>query len=155
MTFQTPFGTLHLVTLPMGWANSVLIFHDDVTYILRPEIPEYTIPYINDVPVKGPSTHYELPDGSFETIPKNPGIRRFIWEHFEMLMHVVQQMKYAGGTFSGVKLILCATEILVLGHLCGYKGRSIKKKWIEVIANWGPCKSLTELRAFLGTMGLC
>ena len=29
MTFQTPYGTLHLVTLPMGWTNSVPIFHDD------------------------------------------------------------------------------------------------------------------------------
>jgi hypothetical protein len=25
-TFQTPFGALHLVTLPMGWTNSVPIF---------------------------------------------------------------------------------------------------------------------------------
>src|ERR1700677_3603074 len=29
-TFQTPFGALRLVTLPMGWTNSVPIFHDDV-----------------------------------------------------------------------------------------------------------------------------
>jgi len=34
-TFQTPFGALRLVTLPMGWTNSVPIFHDAVTYILR------------------------------------------------------------------------------------------------------------------------
>ena len=33
-TFQTPFGALRLVTLPMGWTNLVPIFHDDVTYIL-------------------------------------------------------------------------------------------------------------------------
>ena len=31
-TFQTPFGAMRLVTLPMGWTNSVPIFHDDVTY---------------------------------------------------------------------------------------------------------------------------
>jgi hypothetical protein len=43
-TFQTPFGALRLVTLPMGWSNSVPIFHDDVTFILQPEIPEFTIP---------------------------------------------------------------------------------------------------------------
>ena len=49
-TFQTPFGALRLVTLPMGWTNSVPIFHDDVTHILQEEIPEYTIPYIDDVP---------------------------------------------------------------------------------------------------------
>ena len=50
-TFQTPFGPLRLVTLPMGWTNSVLIFHDDVTYILQDEIPHTTIPYIDDVPI--------------------------------------------------------------------------------------------------------
>jgi hypothetical protein len=33
-TFQSPFGTLRLVTLLMGWTNSVPIFHDDVTHIL-------------------------------------------------------------------------------------------------------------------------
>ncbi len=37
--FQTPFGVLRLVTLPMGWTNSVPIFHDDVTYILKDEVP--------------------------------------------------------------------------------------------------------------------
>jgi hypothetical protein len=48
-TFQTPFGALRLVTLPMGWTNSVLIFHDDVTFILQAEIPHVTIPYLNRV----------------------------------------------------------------------------------------------------------
>ena len=52
--FQTPYSALRLVTLPMGWTNSVPISHDDVTYILQPEIPDVTIPYIDDVPVKGP-----------------------------------------------------------------------------------------------------
>ncbi len=55
-TFQTPYVALRLVTLPMGWTNSVPIFHDDVTFILQPEIPEFTIPYIDDVPVRGPET---------------------------------------------------------------------------------------------------
>ena len=50
-TFQSPFGTLRLVTLPMGWTNSVPIFHDDVTFILQPKIPEFTIPYIDDVAI--------------------------------------------------------------------------------------------------------
>jgi hypothetical protein len=38
-TFQTPFGALQLVTLPMGWTNSVPIFHNDITFILQAEIP--------------------------------------------------------------------------------------------------------------------
>lgn len=57
-SFQTPFGALRLVTLPMGWTNSVPIFHEDVVYILKDEIPHVTQPYIDDVPVRGPRTRY-------------------------------------------------------------------------------------------------
>lgn len=68
-TFQTPYGALRLTTLPMGWTNSVPIFHDDVTYMLREEIPHVTRPYIDDVPIKGPKTRYELPDGGYGNYP--------------------------------------------------------------------------------------
>jgi len=154
-TFQTPFGALRLTTLPMGWTNSVPIFHDDVTYILRPEIPDVTIPYIDDIPVKGPKSRYILPNGDFETIPENPGIRRFVWEHFQGLNRVVQRMKYSGGTFSGFKSLLCAPEITVLGHRCTYEGRLPDLKRVAVIVNWGPCTSLSDVRSFLGTIGVC
>ena len=100
-TFQTPYRALHLVTLPIGWTNSVMIFHDDVTEILKPKIPEHTILYIDDVPVHGPSTRYQNADGAYETIPENPGIRRFIWEHVQNVNRILQRMKYCGGTFSG------------------------------------------------------
>jgi hypothetical protein len=63
-TFQTPFGTLQLITLPMGWTNSVPIFHDNVTFILQAEIPHIMIPYIDNVPVKGPKSTYLKIDGS-------------------------------------------------------------------------------------------
>ena len=153
-TFQTPFGAMRLVTLPMGWTNSVPIFHDDVTYILQPEIPEFTIPYIDDVPVKGPATRYRQSNGSYETIPSNPGIRRFIWEHLQTLNRIVQRMRYAGGTFSGLKLLICAPEYIVLGHLCTIDGRIPERSKVDVIVKWTWCNSLSEVRAFLGTVGL-
>ena len=121
-TFQTPYGAKRLVSLPMGWTNSVPIFHDDVTFILQDEIPHVTVPYIDDVPVKGPATRYIQADGTYETIPENPGIRRFVWEHFQNLNHIVQRMKYCGSTFSRYKLFLCVKEIIVLGHHCTYQG---------------------------------
>ena len=55
-TFQSPFGALRLTTLPMGWTNSVPIFHNDVTHILQHEIPQVTQHYIDDVPVIGPAS---------------------------------------------------------------------------------------------------
>ena len=154
-TFQTPFGALRLVTLPMGWTNSVPIFHDDVTYILQPEIPDVTVPYIDDVPVKGPKSRYELADGSYEMIPENPGIRRFVWEHFQNVNRVVQRMKYCGGTFSGLKTLLCAAEITVVGHRCTFEGRMPETDRVGVIDRWPACNSITEVRMFLGTIGVC
>ena len=73
MTFQTLYGALRLVTLPMGWTNSVPIFHDNVTAILRAEIPEITIPYIDDVPVQGPALKYEIGPGSMRLYPRIVG----------------------------------------------------------------------------------
>jgi len=88
-TFQMPFGALRLVTLPMGWTNSVPIFHNDVTYILHDEIPKYTLLYIDDVPIRGPATRYEKPDGTLEVLEKNPGIWQFIFEHMENINRIL------------------------------------------------------------------
>jgi hypothetical protein len=153
-TFQTPFGALRLVTLPMGWTNSVPIFHDDVTFILQAEIPHVTIPYIDDVPIKGLMTMYQKVDNSYKTIPENPGICRFVWEHFENLNRVVQRMKYCGGTFPGPKLYLCVPDIVVLGHRCTPEGQLPDELRVSAIRKWGPCQSLSEVHTFLGTVGI-
>src|SRR5271163_1918395 len=139
----------------MGWTNLVPIFHDDVTFILQPEIPEVTIPFIDDVPIKGPVSRYYQKDGTCETIPENPGIRQFVWEHFQNLNRVVQRMKYCGGTFSGPKTTLCASEITVVGHRCTYDGRLPETDHVGVINRWPACQNVSEVRMFLGTIGVC
>lgn len=152
-TFQTPFGALRLVKLPQGWTNSVPIFHDDVTYILRDEIPHVTIPYIDDVPVRGPGSRYMGLDGKYETIPGNKGIRRFIWEHFQNLNRVVQRVKYCGGTFSGTKALLCLDTFPVVGHMCSFEGRRPSEDRIGVIERWPALENVSEVRQFLGVVG--
>ena len=106
-TFQTLFRALRLVTLPMEWTNSVSIFHNDVTYILRDKIPKYTLPYIDDVPIWGPATRYELPNGTVKVLDKNSRIQRFIFEHLGIVNRILQRMKYMGGTFSDPKTKIC------------------------------------------------
>ena len=73
-TFQTPLGPFHLTVIPMGWTNSVQIFHRDVTFINQPEIPEYTMLYLDNINVRGGPTWYKTPNSSFKMIPENPGI---------------------------------------------------------------------------------
>ena len=76
-TFQTPYGPLRSTMLPMGWSNSVPIFHGDVTFILHEEIPKITQPFIDDVPIKGPVTRYIQANGEAETIPGEPRYTSF------------------------------------------------------------------------------
>ena len=52
----------------MGWTNSVSIIHDDVTYILQPEIQDVTVPFIDDVLIKRPVSKYRNGNGMYETI---------------------------------------------------------------------------------------
>jgi hypothetical protein len=64
-------------------------------------------------------------------------------------------MKYCGGTFSGPKLFLCVPEITILGHHCNIKGRMADPMRIDAIRKWGPCRTLTKVKAFFGTIGVC
>ena len=151
-TFQTPYGAFRLIALLMGWMNSVSIFHEDITFILQPEIPHTTIPYIDNIPIRRPVTRYISDDGSYETHPDNAGIRQFVWEHFQNMNRVVQRMKYCEGTFLGYKVMLWASEI---SHRCTYEGWLLDKSWIKKVFNWGPCKKVSEVCAFLGMVGVC
>jgi hypothetical protein len=137
----------------MGYTNSMQIQHGDVTFILQDEIPLFTIPFVDDVPIKGPPTRYELPDGTFETIKENPGIRRFVWEHFNDVARIVQRIRHAGGTFSGPKAQLCVPEAVIVGHLCTYDGRRPVPDRVQKIIDWPIPKNLTGVRGFLGTVG--
>ena len=153
-TFQTPYSTLRLTKLPMGWTNAVPVFHDDVMHILQPEVPQFTIPYIDDVPVRGPATTYQNDNRVFKTILGNSSICHFVWEHFQNLNCIVQQMKYCGGTFSGKKSLLCTCEITVVGHVCTPEGHIPDPTKVDKVTNWGPCANLSKVRAFLGTIGV-
>ena len=144
-SIQTPFGLMQLMTLPMGWTNLVPIFHNDVTYILQAKIPERTIPYVDDCTLKGPPFDYKKEDGTYETIPENPGIRRFVREHADTVNRVCTRMANAGGTFSGPKAQLIKPRITALGWHLTPEGRIPPPDKVEVIKNWVDCRSLSEV----------
>jgi len=126
-----------------------------VTYILKEEIPKYTLPYIDDVPIRGPETRYELLNRKVKVLERNPEIRRFIFEHLETVNRILQWMKYAGGTFSGPKMVICSDHITIVGFDCLYKGKRPTSDAIGKILRWGACEDTTDVRAFLGTAVQC
>ena len=152
-TFQTPFGTLCLTSLPMGWTDSPAIFQNDVAFILQAEI-DIAPNFQDDINALGPRTRYEQPDGTYETIPYNPDIRCFVWEHCIDVNHVLHRLKHAGATISAKKLFICQPEVIVIGQTCNYNGCIPDQSKVAKIRNWpSPCQSRTEVRRFLGTMG--
>ena len=152
-SFQSPLGALRNTSLPMGATNSVAIFHGDVTFILEPEIPNVAKPFVDDIVVKGPTSRSETPDGGYETLPDNPGIRRFIWDHLNDVHRVFHQLGHAGATVSAKKFFIAVPEVIVLGHKCTYEGRVPDDSKVAKIRTWPPCKTVTDVHAFLGTAG--
>jgi hypothetical protein len=45
-------------------------------------------------------------------------------------------------------------RIKVIRHVCSYEGRTPDESKVQKIHNWPPCEDLTDIRAFLGTLGL-
>ena len=152
-TFQTPLGAQRSTVLPQGLTNAVAIFHGDVTFILEPEIPKVAKPFVDDTGIKGPASRYETPEGGFETIPENDGIRRFIWEHLNDVHRILHRLGHAGATVSAPKLFIAAPEVIILGHKCTYEGRIPDDSKTAKVRSWPPCKTVSDVRAFLGTAG--
>jgi hypothetical protein len=114
----------------------------------------YTVPFIDDVAVKGLVTRYENANGTYETIPENSGIRCFIWEHLANVNRILQWLKYVGGTFSGKKLELCVPTIAILGQRCNYEGHVPHTAKMQKIQDWPIPIDVTGICGFLGTCGL-
>lgn len=152
-SFHTPLGLLRCCVLPMGYTNAVPEFQNCTVFILQHEIPENVAVMIDDLGIKGPPTRYELPDGSFETIPENPGIRRFIWEHALVVNRVLHRLSHAGATISPRKSQVAKPEIVLVGQTLNYEGRLPDETRVSKIEKWPPPRNVTEVRAFLGLCG--
>jgi hypothetical protein len=67
---------------------------------------------------------------------------------------VVTHMCYSGGTFSVVNSAPIAEEYSVVGYHYTPAGRVPEVDCVQAVLDWSPCKSLSEARAFLGTVGV-
>ena len=108
-------------------------------------------PFLDDTVVKGPASCYETLDGSYEAIPENPGIHKFIWEHSNNVHHVIHRLGHAGAMISAKKIFLAAPDVVVLGHKCTYEGHVPNNSKVVKIRTWPPCKTVTDVCAFLST----
>ena len=151
--FQTPLGVFCLTSLPMGYANAPAEFQACMMFILQNEVPNIAGVFIDDIPIKGPATQYPLPDETEATIPSNPGIRRFIWEHLNDVHHILHQIGEAGGIVSAKRMQLSQAEVETVGHHCSVKGREPVDAHTNRIIHWPTPINLKKVQGFLGLCG--
>jgi transposase InsO family protein len=137
----------------MGYTNSPAEFQRCMAFILRDEMPHVANIFIDDLPIKGPASQYLDEHGNPETLPENPGIRRFIWEHANDVNRVLHRVKCAGGTFSPKKGQICRQDVVILGHTCNPEGRVPEDARVKKILNWPILTTPKEVRGFLGLCG--
>lgn len=154
-TFQTPLGSFRLTVLPMGWSNSVSIFHGHITFILQEEIPQKSRPFIDDIVIQGGRTKYLDSNGQPRRLDENHGVRQFVFEHLVDLNRILHKLGCAGVTISAKKISLCVPQISILGHTCNENGRIPDNSHVQKVVEWPPCRNLTEVRGFLGVCNLC
>jgi hypothetical protein len=153
-TFGTPLGPHRLTTLPQGHANTVQVYQGDTAFILQDEIPDYTLPFIDNVPVKSVKTRYQRTDGSYKNIVQNSGIHCFIWEHCIVINHILQQLENVGVTVSATKFVLAAPTAIIIGHKCTFEGRVPEDSKVQKIHDWPECRTITQVHGFLGTCSI-
>jgi len=151
--FMTPLGLLQITSLPTGYTNSPAEFQKCMVMILHDEIPNKANIFIDDLPIKGPQSQYLEPDGKPETLPQNPGIRRFIWEHAEDVHRIMHRVLCAGATFAANKAQICLPEVLIIGQKCNAQGRIPDTDKVSKILTWPTLTTPKEVRRFLGLCG--
>jgi hypothetical protein len=150
-TFGTPLGLHRLTTLPEGHTNTGQVFHGDVMFILQHEIPHFTLPFMDNIMVKTIETRYENPNGTYETIPDNPGICHFIWEHCIVMHRILQRLENVGVTISAIKFVITAPSTVIVGHKCTFEGRVPEDTKVQKISDWPIPTNQSQVRGYLGT----
>jgi predicted Zn-dependent protease len=119
-----------------------------VAHTLKPITPKKADPFIDDCGVKGPRSRYDN-----EPIPENPDIRRFVWEYAQNLDDFLGTLIMAGITASGMKTVLAAFDLHIVGSVVSYEGWKVSPSLVQRILDWPVPTSVSEVRSFLGLAG--
>jgi hypothetical protein len=106
-----------MCTLPQGATNSIAHMMNVMNKVLRDFIPEKSMPFLDDVPIKGC-----MEEEKDETLDSK-GCRKFVADHIVDCDRILSKLEGVHLTLSGVKSMFGVNEFLVVGHMCGPYGR--------------------------------
>ena len=144
-TMKTPLGLVRMCTLPQGATNSVAHMMNGMNKVLRDFIPQVTMPFLDDVPIKG------CKEEAKDEILDSRGCRKFVADHIVDCEKILSRLEEVNLTLSGAKSVFGVKEVLIVGHMCGPYGRRPSPTKVEAIQRMKEiCTSVTEVRRFLG-----
>ena len=143
-TMKTPLGLVRMCTLPQGATNSVAHMQSAMNQILRDFVPEKTIPFVDDIPMKG------CEEKDRDLTVQDDGCRVFVDNHIKDVANILSRLEEVNLTLSIEKSKFGVEEILVVGHLCGSYGRKPNPEKVDAIGRMKSCSTVTEVRRFLG-----
>ena len=120
---RTPLGLVRMCTLPQGGTNSVAYMVNAINKVLRDCIPNITMPFLDDIPIKG------CPVEDKDETVKPEGCRKFVADHIGDCEKVLQRLERVHLTFSEEKSAFGQSEIMVVGH--------VRAIWPETVSGPG------------------
>ena len=129
--FRTRYGHYEFLVMPFGFTNAPAAFMDLMNKVFRPYLDQFVVVFIDNILV------YSRDEQEHE-------------QHLKIVLQTLREKKlYA-------KLSKCdfwLKEISFLGHIVSAEGIRVDPVKIEVVVNWKPPRSVTEVRSFLGLAG--
>ncbi|THU77128.1 hypothetical protein K435DRAFT_703072, partial [Dendrothele bispora CBS 962.96] len=131
----------------MGYTNAVQEFQRCVEHALE-TVREFARAFVDDNGCKGGRSRYneEVEDGYKEA-------RKFFIEYLRNLDLLLGALINAGVTASGIKAILAAIRLKIVGSIVSLEGWAISNGIVQKVLDWPLPESVTEVRGFLGTAG--
>ena len=126
--FPTPFGLYEFLVLPFGLCNAPSTFQRLMNEVLRKELFNGCIVYLDDVVIYGSSVDDTL----------------------EKLRRVLKLLTDAGLKINPEKCSLFQKEVKFLGHKISRFGISTDEEKVSAIVEWKTPKCVKELQAFVG-----
>ena len=143
-TMKTPLGLVRICTLPQGATNSVAHMQNAMNQIFRDFVPEKTIPFVDDIPIK------DCEEIVRDLTLQDNGCRTFVNDHINDVDKILGRLEKVDLTLSIEKSKFGVDEILVVGHLCGWYGWKPNLKKVDAIGKMNACSNIIEVRRFLG-----
>jgi hypothetical protein len=138
-TLRTPLDLLRMCTLPQGATNSIAHMMNAMNKVLRDFILEKTMPFLDDVPIKGC-----IEEEKDETLDSR-GYRKFVSDHIIGCDMILSKLEEVHLILFEVKSMFCMNEILVVGHMCRPYGQKPSIEKVDAIQRMKECTNTTKV----------